>query len=78
MSVLDAPPSAKGLRAWRERRGWTQEYAALAAGVHPRTWRRWERGERTAPVMLGRWCRAVDMILAHGMRPGHVPLEVDE
>lgn len=69
MAAQEAPISAQGVRAWRERKGWTQEYAAKAAGVDARSWRRWEKGERRPPAMLGRWMRSVDLILSKGLRP---------
>ena len=67
--AAEAPMTPEGVRAWRERKKWTQEYAAKAAGVDVRSWRRWENGERAAPTMLGRWMRAIDLILSKGLRP---------
>jgi len=66
--------TAQGVRAWRERKGWSQLYAARAAAVDVRTWRRWEAGDRSPPHLLGRWMRAVDLIISKGLRPDLPPL----
>lgn len=39
---------------FRVLKNWTQEIAAAWWGVHPRTWRRWERGDTLPPVALRR------------------------
>ncbi len=40
------------LRRWRERNHFTQAEAAKWAGVHVRTWIRWETGTSGIPKML--------------------------
>ena len=69
MATTEAPMTPAGVRAWRGRKKWTQKYAAKMVGVAPRSWRRWENGERDAPIMLGRWMRAIDLIISKGLRP---------
>ena len=52
----DLPPSGFGakLRAMRDAKGWTQKEMADAAGLHPNTVARLERGEHepTWPLVL--------------------------
>ena len=41
--------TAYALRDYREGLGLTQAEAASMVHVHPRTWRKWENGERAIP-----------------------------
>lgn len=52
--MADAPMqgSAVHVRAFREARGWTQERAAKWYGCTPRSWQRYESGERRVPGPL--------------------------
>lgn len=50
----------EGLRELRRIFGWSQSQAAKWAGVSPRTWQRWERGEEEPrPQMQARIAAAV-------------------
>jgi len=42
----------EALRDWRRAHGLSQTTAAAAAGVHMRSWQRWELGERAIPHWL--------------------------
>ena len=41
----------EALRAWRERKGWTQKRAAEEMKVSERTWQNWEQGHRTPAAL---------------------------
>jgi transcriptional regulator with XRE-family HTH domain len=45
-------PVPADVRLWRQRNGLTQKQCGGIVGVHERTWRRWENGERGIPKML--------------------------
>lgn len=51
-------PVPDELRQWRVHNGLTQTKAAEIVGVHERSWRRWENGERSIPKMLTLWITA--------------------
>jgi len=55
------------LRMWRQKTFTSQERAADWYGTHPRTWRRWELGERPIPQHVINRVQNLDPLLG---RPG--------
>jgi transcriptional regulator with XRE-family HTH domain len=45
-------PTPDQLRVWRTQYGLSQARAAELAGVDPRSWKRWEAGDRAVPHWL--------------------------
>lgn len=56
------------LRAWRERRRWTQQQAAEATGYSPATWQSWELGRRAIREPLLQMLALLDKQPRHGRR----------
>lgn len=44
--------AAQQVQSFRTENGWTQRDAARWYGCSPRSWRRWELGERAVPLPL--------------------------
>ncbi len=55
--------TADELRAWRQKTFTSQEKAAEWYGAHPRTWQRWELGERPVPQHVVNRINNLDPVL---------------
>ena len=48
-ATASSPPAPSAIRQRREQASLTQVQAAAQVGVHPRSWQKWELGERNMP-----------------------------